>query len=298
MKIAIIGADGQLGTDLVKAGNAFDLLPLTHSDIEVADFDRCQRVLGKLQPEVIINTAAFHQTDLAEERYEEAFKVNAFGARNVALACKEIGAFLVHMSTDYVFHGDQKKPYTEEDSPCPTMAYGISKLAGEQFVRYILGKRRMIVRSSGLFGLRGSKAKGGKNFIENVLEWSKTRDEVRVVNDQRFSPTYTLDLARKIYHLLKQGVTGTIHITNTGDCTWFEFAKEILKTIGSLTPRLIPITTVESGAKSCRPNYSVLGHRCLQELGLDDLPRWEAALKDYLQARKVKSREFPAAIST
>lgn len=292
MKIAIIGADGQVGFDLERAGKEHDLISLVHTEIEVSDLTSCQKVLSALKPDVVINTAANHQTDVAENEPHAAFQVNAFGARNVALACKEIGAKLVHISTDYVFHGDQQSPYMESDSPCPVNAYGISKYAGEQFVRYILGDQRLIIRTSGLFGVRGCKAKGGKNFIENVLEWAKSRSEVRVVNDQTFSPTHTLDLARKIFELLEKDKRGTVHITNRGSCTWYEFAQAVVKialdnnVIERSDLRIIPCSTMESGAQARRPSYSVLGHGRLVEWGMDDLPLWQDAVRLYLGERR------------
>ena len=285
MKIVVIGASGQLGSDLCKQLGATDLVPLTHSDIEIARMDSVRDSVGKLRPSIIINTAAFHRVDDCEVDPDKAFRVNAIGARNVAVVAQELGAKLVHISTDYVFGGETEPrtiPYTEFDTPVPPNVYGKSKLAGEDFVRHLC-RRHFIFRVSGLFGVAGSSGKGG-NFVETMLRLAKERNELKVVNDQVFSPTYTRDLARKIVQLMTTEYYGIFHITNKGICSWYEFTTEILRLAGIKTP-VMPITRDQYPQKARRPRYSVLDNYHLRLLGMDDMRPWQEALKDYMVAR-------------
>jgi len=196
LRILITGADGQLGTDLCKTLSNFDLIPCTQTDIEITDVSSVQAAFKKYRPEAVINTAAFVRVDDCETEIDKAFAVNTLGARNIAVACQEIGAKIIQISTDYVFGGEPKPcsiPFTEFDTPTPCSIYGKSKLAGEELVRHLCNKH-FIVRISGLFGTAGSLGKGG-NFIETMIRLAKERDAIRVVNDQVFSPTYSKDLA-------------------------------------------------------------------------------------------------------
>jgi dTDP-4-dehydrorhamnose reductase len=285
MKVLVTGANGQLGTDLCKVLRDSELIPLTDKDIEISDMTSVKQAFSKYKPDIIINTAAFVRVDDCEDEKEKAFSVNALGARNVAVVAQELGARLVHISTDYVFGGEAEPrttPYTEFDTPVPLSIYGKSKLAGENLVRHFC-LRHFIVRTSGLFGLAGSMGKGG-NFIETMLRLARERDELRVVNDQIFSPTYTMDLARKIAQLLTTEYYGIFHITNRGGCSWYEFTTEILKLAGIKTP-VVPITSDQYPQKARRPRYSVLDNSHLRLLGMDDMRPWQEALKDYLVAR-------------
>jgi dTDP-4-dehydrorhamnose reductase len=285
MKVLVTGANGQLGTDLCKVLRDFELIPLTHKDIEISDMSSMKQSFSKYKPDIIINTAAYVRVDDCEDEKDKAFSVNALGARNVAVVAQELGAKLVHISTDYVFGGEgepRTTPYTEFDTPVPLSIYGKSKLAGENLVRHFC-LRHFIVRASGLFGVAGSSGKGG-NFIETMLRLSKERDELRVVDDQVFSPTYTMDLARKIAQLMTTEYYGIFHITNRGACSWYEFTTEILKLAGLKTP-VVPITSDQYSQKARRPRYSVLDNSHLRLLGMDDMRPWKEALKDYLIAR-------------
>jgi dTDP-4-dehydrorhamnose reductase len=285
MKVAVIGANGQLGTDLCRALHDFDVIPLTDTDIEITNMASVRKAVLKPRPAVIINTAAYVRVDDCEDEHDRAFSVNALGARNVAVVAQELGAKLVHISTDYVF-GDEVEPrttpYTEFDTPVPLSVYGRSKLAGEELVRHLC-LRHFIVRPSGLFGVAGSLGKGG-NFIETMLKLTKERDELRVVGDQIFSPTYATDLARKLAQLITTDYYGIFHITNRGVCSWYEFTVEILKQAGINTP-VVPITSDQFPQKARRPRYSVLDNYHLWLLGMDDMRFWQGALKDYLVAR-------------
>ena len=285
MKVAVTGANGQLGTDLCRALHNFDVVSLTHADIEIADMTSVKKVMLKHKPAVIINTAGYVRVDDCEDERDKAFSVNALGARNVAVVAQELGARLIHLGTDYVFGGDEShknNPYTEFDVPAPLNTYGRSMLAGEDFVRHLCC-RHFIVRTSGLYGIAGSSGKRG-NFVETMLKRARERDELRVVDDQVLSPTYTRDLAHKIAQLILTEYYGIFHITNRGACSWYEFAVEILKQAGLRSP-IIPITSDQFPHKARRPHFSVLDNYHLRLLGTDDMRPWQEALKDYLTAK-------------
>ena len=285
MKVLVIGANGQLGTDLCLALRNFEVVPLTHQDIEITDIGSVKEACSKHKPDAIVNTAAYVRADDCETNQDKAFQVNSLGARNVAVVAQELGAKMVYLSTNYIF-GDETEPhtnpYTEFDIPVPLSVYGKSKLAGEGFVRHLCSKH-FVIRTSGLFGVAGNSGKGD-NFAETVLRFGKERDELRVVNDQVFSPTYTNDLAKKITQLVTTEYYGIFHITNSGACSWFEFTKEILKLAGLRTP-VIPITSDQYPQKARRPHFSVLDNYHLKLLGMDDMRPWQQALKDYMKEK-------------
>jgi dTDP-4-dehydrorhamnose reductase len=284
MKILLIGADGQLGTDIQKVMTGTELIPLTISDIDVTKKESVSSVIGKHKPDVVINTSAYHRVDDCEEKDELAFAVNAFGVKNLCLACRENDATLLHISTDYVFDGMKGKPYYETDCPNPGTVYGISKLAGELYARYML-KKHFVVRTCGLFGVAGCLGKGGGNFIESMLKLAKEKPVLRVVSDQIVGPTYTLDLARKINELIKTQHYGLYHVTNKGACSWYDFAKKIFELTGTKV-KMEKATTSEFKSKATRPAYSVLEHGSLKKIGLDDMRTWDKALEAYLEEKK------------
>ncbi|MGH8546451.1 MAG: dTDP-4-dehydrorhamnose reductase [Gammaproteobacteria bacterium] len=279
MKVVLLGAGGQLAQDLVRVTTGWDVVPLRRHELDVCGFAQVQKRFTEIKPEVVINTAAFHQVEECELRPEEAFRVNAVGAFNVARACEQIGAACVYLSTDYVFDGAKNDPYTEEDTPRPLNVYGVSKLSGEQLVR-LFCPRHFIVRSSGLYGFAGASGKGG-NFVKSMIHLARENKPIRVVNDQVLSPTYTKDLAQKIKELLTTQVYGLYHITSTGQCSWYDFAQQIFESL-DLRPDLQPTTTLSFGLKACRPPYSVLGNRMLNLIGLNSMRSWQEALKSYL----------------
>ena len=231
MKIMIIGADGQLGTDLCRVIPAGEQIPLTINDLDVTDRELVKAVIKKHRPDTVINTAGYSRVDDAEDHETPAFAVNAIGVKYLADACRESDAALVHLSTDYVFDGQKKTPYEESDTPNPQSIYGISKAAGESCIKYLLPKY-YIVRSSGLYGSAGCLGKGGGNFVENMIKRAADRPELNVVTDEIVSPTYTLDLAAKIYQLVKTGRFGLYHIANHGACSWHEFTVKIFELLG------------------------------------------------------------------
>lgn len=292
MKIMLIGANGQLGSDLAKVLHArgHDLAPLTHADIEVTDQASIEAALDAHHPDLVMNMAAFHKVDLCEDQVEQTFAVNTFGVRQLALACRARDVALLHMSSDYVFGGEQTRnaPYIETDTPAPINAYGVSKLAGEQFVRYVL-EQYYIFRVTGLYGVAGSSGKGG-NFVELMLRLAREGKDIRVVDDQRMTPTYTVDLAHQIAAVVETGQYGLYHATSQGDCTWYEFAAEIFRQSG-LSPNLDRAKTGDFGERATRPAYSVLENKVLQQLGLDQMRPWQQALASYLQERRSLYKE-------
>lgn len=286
MKVAIIGANGQLGVDLVKVFHGVNTVPLTHKDIEIADHAKTDSVLSARRPDVVINTAAFHRVEDCEAEYAKAFEVNAIGAANVARTSERLGAVLVHVSTDYVFDGKKHEPYVEDDPPNPLNTYGLTKLAGEYYVGNLCS-RHYTIRTSGLYGLAKCRAKGG-NFIDTMLRLAREQPELKVVDDEFLVPTYTWDLAQKIHELVTKdsgGHYGIYHITNSGQCSWYEFAAKIFELEGLNTVNLRKTTHEEFRSKVMRPAYSVLGAKGLKAIGLDPLRPWQDALKDYMAKR-------------
>jgi len=284
MKVMVIGANGQLGSELCKELTSFELLPLYHSDIEITDMDSVKAAVGKHSPDVIINTAAYHQPDQCEDNPDKAYLVNALGPRNLAAAALEQGAKLVHISSDYVFGGEEQRttPYTEFDLPSPISVVGRAKLAGEDFVRHLC-PRHFIIRVSGLFGLLGKSGKG-PNFVETMLRLARERDELRVVNDQIFSPTYCRDAARKIAQLIATDYYGIFHISGQGQCSWYEFSAAIIELAG-LKTTVTPITSDQYPQQARRPRFSVLDNYHLRLLGMDDMRPWQEALKEYMEEK-------------
>ncbi|MGD9131092.1 MAG: dTDP-4-dehydrorhamnose reductase [Candidatus Bathyarchaeota archaeon] len=278
MKIAVIGSTGQLGTDLVKTlGVAHEVVGLIHNCIEVADYDSCL-VLRKHQPDMVINTAAFHKTDQCEEEPLKTFSVNALGARNVAMITKEIDATAVLISTDYVFDGSKKEPYTEDDVPAPINTYGISKLAAEHFIQQ--NSKHYIIRIASVFGKAGASGKGG-NFVETMIAKAKKNEPITVIDDMWMSPTYTKDASSIIKEIAeKQLPYGVYHATNKGYCSWYQFAEQIFQFTG-LTPDLTPTKTEQLTMKAKRPRFSALKSIKLPKHGIE-VPTWQEALREYL----------------
>lgn len=290
MRIAITGADGQLGTDL---GALLRLRGIETAELKQPQFELLDRAgmssqLARLKPAAILNTAAYVAVEEAEDDPESAFKVNAVGTRNISIIARELGCWLVHFSTDYVFDGRKASPYHEEDLPRPLNVYGNSKLAGEYFVR-ALAQKYLIVRSAGLYGAAGPRGKAG-NFVDTVIARAKAGEPVGAVVDQVTAPTYTRDLAEATVLLLErvsaggEALSGAYHITNSGSCSWHEFASTAIKLAG-LTARVAPVTSAQYGAKASRPARVILANQRLQELGIRQPRPWSEALPAYLRER-------------
>lgn len=278
MRAIIIGANGQVGSELVSVFRDTELVPLTHADIEVCDYPAVRRTLARAEPDIVINTSAFHVVDKCEDEVERAFEVNAFAVRELALTCRDLNAVLVHFSTNFVFDGNLERPYTEADCPRPVNVYGTSKLAGENFITSIC-KKFYIIRTSAVFGMAGSQSRGG-NFVQTMLRLAAKQTPIRVISDHLFSPTYTVDLAYTLRDLLNTNRFGIYHITNSGSCSWYDFALEIFR-LADLTPEVTSITSAEYGEKAPRPKRAVLANNALAEVGLPLLRPWKEALAEY-----------------
>ena len=281
MRTLLIGSKGQLGSDLIAVWGG-DLLAFSHEEFDVCNGDQTREIIAREQPELVINTAAFHRVDDCETHGARAFKVNALGAKNVAEAAREAGAAIMFISTDYVQDGLKGRPYVEDDLPRPLSLYGASKLAGEHLVRQS-STQHYVVRSSSLFGVAGASGKGG-NFVETMIRKAQAGEPLRVVDDQVSAPTFTADLASKLAELANTGRYGLYHITNGGQTSWFGFAEKIFELIG-LTPSLTPFSSAELNAAADRPAYSVLENRALVAAGLEKLRSWEDALAAYLASK-------------
>jgi dTDP-4-dehydrorhamnose reductase len=286
MKVAVIGATGQLGMDVAEefVRNGDDVSRLAHADIEISSLDSVRGALAPLRPSFIVNTAAMHQVDSCEQEPSKAYLVNAIGARNLALVARELDAVLVHVSTDYVFDGLKGQPYLEDDSPRPLNVYGNTKFGGEVFVPAITDKY-FILRTSALYGVNPCRAKGGRNFVELMLKLAGERDDIRVVNDEVVTPTSTAELARQIVVLSRTDNFGLFHATAEGSCTWYQFAKMIFQLTDTKTNLAIAAPN-EFPMKVPRPKYSVLENHRLKTLGLNCFRSWEEGLRSYLAATR------------
>ena len=287
MKIAIFGIEGQLGRDLADALAAHDVIAATEARADVTDAAAVTAIVDEARPQWVVNAAAMTHVDRCEDEAREAFAVNAVGAGNVARACAAVGARLLHVSTDYVFDGTKGAPYVESDAPGPLNVYGASKLAGEHLVRAQCAAHA-IVRTSGLYGLYPCLGKG-TNFVETMLALARDRDRVRVVCDERLSPTFAEDLAAVVRGLIEDPLPpGTFHVANEGGCAWDEFAREIFRLAGKAVV-VEPIRAAEWGAPARRPADSTLENRALRAAGRAALPPWRDALRRYLERRGQRS---------
>jgi dTDP-4-dehydrorhamnose reductase len=282
MRIVIIGADGQLGSDLVNALRGEELIPLVYPGFDITEPAAARRTLGDIKPDTVINTAAFNRVDECEAEPWPPFRLNALAVRELSLAARELGFCLVHFSTDYVFDGRKGNAYTEDDAPNPLSVYGVSKLAGEYFVRALLD-RFFLIRTCGLYGVAGSKEKG-YNFVDRIISLAGEGRTVRVVDDQWVTPTSTAELAERLAALIRTDRFGLYHLTNEGACTWFELAKEIFSLLG-LESRLEPVDSRTLSGKAQRPRYSVLENKRAKDIGLPDFSPWREALRDYLRRK-------------
>jgi len=280
----VIGATGQLGSDLVRTfDRSGELTPLSTRDVDIRNAAATRSLLEALRPTCVLNTAAYNLVDRAEEDGSSAFALNAEAVGTLAEACQSLGARLVHFSTDYVFDGAKRTPYLETDPTRPLSVYGESKLAGERLALERC-ERAVVFRVCGLFGLAGAQGKGKGNFVETMLRVAREGRPLRVVSDQVLCPSYTLDLARKVWAVLPNVAHPVYHLTNAGQTSWYDFARQSLALSG-VTADLSPVTAAEYGAKARRPAYSVLAHANLAALGEDDLRPWDEALRAYVAER-------------
>jgi dTDP-4-dehydrorhamnose reductase len=290
----VLGATGQLGADVVDAFElaGWDVVGLGHADVDVADGAAALAAVSGVHPSLVVNAAAFHHLDRCEEDQASAYAVNAIGARNVAAAAEDAGAALIHISTDYVFDGAKGSPYEERDLPGPLNVYGASKLAGEHLVQAIC-PRAFVVRTSGLYGRRPCRAKGGLNFPRLMLKLAAEQGQLTVVTDEVVGPTYTPDLARQLVALAATDGYGIVHATGVGEVSWHAFAKETLRLAGLSGVAVHEATTTTMVRKVRRPAYSILAHRRLQEFDIVVMRPWQEALAEYVASLTEAERGEP-----
>lgn len=274
MKVALTGAEGMLGQDIGRAFSGVELVCLTYETLDITKLDPVMKRIREIKPDFLINAAAFTDVDRCESEPELAYLVNGIGARNLAMACEEVSCPIIQISTDYVFDGTKDGPYDEWDDTAPINRYGLSKLMGERFVMS-LTNRFYVVRTSWLYG------KNGKNFVDTICRLLSERDGIDVVNDQVGSPTFTLDLARKLREIIGKGY-GVYHVTNSGKCSWYEFAVAIASRKG-IDKRISPVASEMFKRPAKRPANSVLGHTMLKLEGMSEMRPWEIALEEYLR---------------
>lgn len=276
MKVVVTGAKGQLGTDLVHllADRGYEVYGYGREELDITNFEQVKQVISEVNPDVVIHAAAYTKVDLAESEPDQAFLINAYGTRNVAVLSEAVGAKLVYISTDYVFDGTANVPYNEFAPTNPLSVYGKSKLAGEQFVRDLHSKF-FIVRTSWVYG------KHGNNFVKTMLRLAQERDQLIVVHDQIGCPTYTVDLANCILELIQTEKYGIYHVSNSGHCSWYEFAKAIFEEAG-IEVKLNPCTMKDFPRPAPRPAYSVFKHMALKLNGFSEMREWREALKEFI----------------
>lgn len=274
--IVVTGGDGQLGQELVRLSTSrCVIVGLNRSQLDVTDKNLCLHVIERLQPDAIVHAAAYTAVDRAESDQDGAWRVNVEGTRNVARAAEAVGASLCYISTDYVFDGDGTIPYGESDAANPRSVYGKTKLEGEKQASAICANT-FVVRTSWVYGQYGN------NFVRTMLHLAREKPRLRVVNDQTGSPTYTHDLANFIIALVQTKKYGVYHATNSGHCTWYEFAKAVFEEAGMEHIHVAPCTTEEYPRPAPRPKYSVLGNGKLINAGFQPLRHWRVALRDYM----------------
>lgn len=277
MRILVIGHGGQLGSALMQVlqrGGDHDVLGVDFPDIDIADSASVAAAFESASPEVVVNCAAYTAVDAAEEDEDRALAINGRGPRLLAEQCRERGAWLVHVSTDYVFDGTATSPYAEDAVPSPASAYGRTKLAGDRAVQEVLPDSHYLIRTAWLYGLQGS------NFVKTMLRLERDRDSVSVVTDQVGQPTYAADLAEQIRLVIeRRPAAGTYHGTNSGEVSWCGFTREIFRLAGADPERVLPTTSADFVRPAPRPAYSVLGHDRWTQQGLPEMRPWQEALE-------------------
>jgi dTDP-4-dehydrorhamnose reductase len=290
MKILVVGCLGMLGTDLMSVFSpGHDVIGLDKPEIDITRREHCLARVEELRPDVVINAAAFTRVDDCETHEKEAFLVNGHGAGNLAKAAASIGSLLVHFSTDYIFDGLKNEAYLEEDAPNPQSIYGKSKLLGENLIRRNC-PNHLIIRISWLFGQYGA------NFIRTIVGAARKGTRLRVVNDQRGSPTYTRDVAAHTMKMIAAGCRSTYHVTNHGFCTWFELASRALEWSGLESIPITPVSTSEFPRPAPRPANSTLANARLEREGLPLMRSWQSAVREYVEHYLKQSPMRPAGV--
>ena len=275
MKILITGSNGMLGHDLIEAlKDNHELVLTTSRTLDITDKEQVFDFISQNKPDIVINSAAYTDVDGCEENQDLAYSVNGEGVKNLAFACREADSALLHISTDYIFNGENTRPWVEDDEIGPISVYGKSKLKGEQAILEILDKF-FIVRTAWLYGVNG------RNFPKTMLELAENHSQITVVYDEVGTPTYTPDLAKAISQLIETDHYGIYHITNSGSCSWCEFARYIFEVVGK-DVEVIPVTAAEFARPAPRPHYSVLENRNWIEKGFEPLRSYKEAIKEYI----------------
>ena len=279
MRILITGSNGMLGHDLINVlEDDHDLILTTSKTLDITDKEHVLEFIVENKPDIVINSAAYTNVDGCEENQDLAYGVNGDGVRNLALACRKIDCPLVHISTDYIFNGENTRPWVEDDEIGPISVYGKSKLKGEEAILEILDKY-FIVRTAWLYGLNGG------NFPKTMLELAKNHSEITVVYDEVGTPTYTPDLAEGISKLIETDYYGIYHLTNSGSCSWCEFARYIFE-IAGVDVKVVPVTASEFARPAPRPHYSVLENKNWISHGFEPLRDYKEAIKEYVELIK------------
>lgn len=280
MKLLITGSKGQLGSQIINVlgtkakSDKIVYLALGSKELDITDFSKVRDNIKNFKPDVIINCAAYNQVDDCENNEDYAYKVNALGARNLAIVADEVNAKIMHLSTDYVFNGDNKTPYKEYDTALPINVYGKTKLKGEEYVRNFNNKY-FIIRTSWMFSSYGN------NFVKTILNLAKDKPQMEIVNDQIGTPTNAEDLVKHILKLIETEEYGTYHCSCNGECSWYDFAKKIIEYSG-IKCKVIPTTSVKLKRKAGRPTFSALDNMMLRCTVGDEMQHWEEALKKFI----------------
>lgn len=279
MKILILGSEGQLGYEfknyLEKIENVYSF---SHKEVDILDIKKLDNILKEIRPDIVINCVAYTKVDKCEDEPDLAFLINSIGAKNISYLSYKYNSKIIYFSTDYIFDGEKKSPYNEFDKPNPLSVYGRSKLFGEKYTKEF-NPNHLIIRISWLYGIKGD------NFVKTIIKLSKINNILRIVNDQMGSPTYTLDVVKQIYELIKRDYIGLIHSANIGETSWFNFANLINEKL-KLNIKIIPIKTEEYNAKAKRPKYSVLENYILKIENLNIMRNWEVAFNEFIENYK------------
>jgi dTDP-4-dehydrorhamnose reductase len=273
VRALVTGGGGQLASDL--EDQLTDVRALSRAELDITDDDAVAKAFEEAEPQVVFNCAAFHNVDVCETEEDRSFEVNARAVKRLAQRCEGAGAILVHLSTNYVFDGRRPEPYAEDDRPNPRSIYALSKLAGE-YAALAYCSRALVARSSGLYGQHGSASKGG-NFVQRMIARAREQGQLKMVADQRLNPTFTADLASGLIEAVENGATGILHVTNSGECSWYEFTVEIMR-LAEIDVPIEAVQTTPGGVD--RPLNGVL------ERSRPETPRlrsWQDALAAYLQ---------------
>lgn len=275
MKIIILGGKGQLGKEFENfLKDKAEIYSFSHLELDVLNQELLIKKIQEIKPEIVINCSAYTKVDKAEEEKEECIKVNAIGAKNVSYASYKVGAKIIYFSTDYIFDGEKESPYTELDNPNPISTYGRSKLLGEIYTSKH-NPNHLILRISWLYGING------RNFVKTIIKKAKEEKELKIVSDQKGSPTYTLDVVKQTWELIKKDKVGIYHSANQGETSWYEFAKKIIEKL-KINVKISPIKTGKYPALAKRPKYSVLDNYLLKLEGINIMRDWETALNEFL----------------